>query len=245
MLGDFNISRDDERLKEICNSFSLVRFIKTLTCYMGTSPSSIDHIITNMTSLFMKSSTTETGISDYHKLASISRITVAKGKSKKFFYRCYKNFDCKLFEETLIKNLSETELSLKSFETTFSLTFKKFSPLKQKYLRYNDRPFMNKTLRKAIMRRSKLNRRHNLDRIIINFENYKEKCNICINLLRKSKNVKNVADDKKFWKTIRPKFSNKLQAQLFLLKVKKSYRTKKLLQTLSITVSIMQLTLLV
>ena len=69
------------------------------------------------------------GISDYPKLImSICRMTFAKGKSKKFFYRCYKNFDSKLFKETLIKNLSETELSLKSFETTFSLTLEKFAP---------------------------------------------------------------------------------------------------------------------
>ena len=75
---------------------------------MVTNPSSIDHIITNMTSLFMKSCTVETGISDYHKLImSICRLTFAKGKSKKLFHCCYKNFDSKLFEETLIKNMSE------------------------------------------------------------------------------------------------------------------------------------------
>ena len=97
---------------------------------MGTNPSSIDHIITIMTSLFMKFSTVETKISDYHKLIMyICRLTFAKGKSKKLFYRCDKNFDSKLFEETLINNLSEKELSLKSFETTFSLTFEKFAPL--------------------------------------------------------------------------------------------------------------------
>ena len=197
----------------------------------------------------MKSYTVETGISDYHKLIiSICRTTFAKGKSKKFFYRCYKNFDSKLFEETLIKNLSETELSLKSFETTFSLTLEKFAPLKQKYVRHNNSPFMNKTLRKAIMTRSKLKRRYNLDRTTINFENYKKQCNICVNLLRKSKkqyfnsiDVKNLADNKMFWKTIRPKFSNKCKTanKIILVEDEKSYRTKKLLQTLSITISLM------
>ena len=102
----------------------------------------------------MKSCTVETGISDYHKLImSTCRMTFAKGKCIKFVYRCYKNFDTKLFQEILIKNFSETELFLKSFETTFSLTFEKFAPLKQKYLRYNNTPFMNRTLRKAIMTR--------------------------------------------------------------------------------------------
>ena len=59
-LGDFNISCDGKCLKELCNSFSLGHLIKTQTCYMGTYPSNIDHVITNMTSLFMKSHTVET-----------------------------------------------------------------------------------------------------------------------------------------------------------------------------------------
>ena len=54
LLGDFNISRDDKRLQEFCNSLSLRHLTKTPTCYMGTNPSSIDHIITNITSLFLK-----------------------------------------------------------------------------------------------------------------------------------------------------------------------------------------------
>ena len=122
-LGDFNISSVDEPLKEPCNSFSLGHLIKTPTCYMSTNPSSIDHIITNMITIFMKSCSVETGISDYHKLIkSICRMTFAKRQSKKLFYRYCKNFDNKFFEEALTENLSETEHSLKSFETTYSLT---------------------------------------------------------------------------------------------------------------------------
>ena len=75
---------------------------------------------------------------------------------------------------------------------------------------------MNKTLRKAIMTRSMLKRRYNLDRTTINFEKYKKQLNIYVNLLRKSKkqyfnntDVKNLTDNKKFWEIIRPKFSNK------------------------------------
>ena len=62
---------------------------------------------------------------------------------------------------------------------------------------------MNKTLRKAIMTRSKLKRR-NFDRTTINFGKYKRQRNIYVNLLRKSKKqyfnnigVKNVTDNKK------------------------------------------------
>ena len=66
------------------------------------------------------------------------------------------------------------------------------------------------------MTRSMLKRRYNLDRTTINFEKYKKQLNIYVNLLRKSKkqyfnntDVKNLTDNKKFWKIIRPKFSNK------------------------------------
>ena len=72
---------------------------------------------------------------------------------------------------------------------------------------------MNKVLRKVIVTRSKLKRRYNLDRTNINFEKYKKLRNLC---LRKSKkqyfnkiDPKNITNNKKFWKTIRPKFLNK------------------------------------
>ena len=114
-------------------------------------------------------------------------MTFGKGKSKKLFSRSNKNFDSKLFEETLIKNFSETELFLKSLETTFSLPLENFAPLKDNYLRYNNSPFMNRTVRKAFMSNPKLKRRYNLDRTPINFENYKKQLNFCVNLLRKVK----------------------------------------------------------
>ena len=66
------------------------------------------------------------------------------------------------------------------------------------------------------MTRSKLKRRYNLDRTNINFEKYKKLRSLCIDRLRKSKkqyfnniDAKNITNNKKFWKTIRPKFSNK------------------------------------
>ena len=66
--------------------------------------------------------------------------------------------------------------------------------------------------------RSKLNWRYSLDRTTVNLENYKKQSNIRVNLLRKSKKqcfnnigVKNVTNNKKFRKTIRPEFSNKFK----------------------------------
>ena len=74
---------------------------------------------------------------------------------------------------------------------------------------------MNRTFRKAIMTRFNLKKRYNFI-TTINSENYKKQRNVCVNLSRKSKkqyfnnnDAKYVTDNKKFWKNIRPKSSNK------------------------------------
>ena len=81
---------------------------------------------------------------------------------------------------------------------------------------FNNNPFMSKALRKAIMHRSKLKNIYNNYRTEDNWANYKKQRNFCVNLLRKTKteyfqklNVKDLSDNRKFWKTIKPFFSNK------------------------------------
>ena len=50
----------------------------------------------------MKSAKFEKGFSDHHKLiTTILRKTISKGNSKKMFYRDYKRFDQKKFENGL------------------------------------------------------------------------------------------------------------------------------------------------
>ena len=54
----------------------------------------------------MKTPTFETSVSDQHKLiGTILRSTFVKGKPNKMFYRCYRNFHNKKFEEELQKQL--------------------------------------------------------------------------------------------------------------------------------------------
>ena len=69
---------------------------------------------------------------------------------------------------------------------------------------------MKKTLRKAIMKRSKLRNKFNEERNIENWSEYKRQRNLCSNLLKQSKkrhfnslNVNDVTENKKFWKTIK------------------------------------------
>ena len=72
---------------------------------------------------------------------------------------------------------------------------------------------MNRILRKANMTRSNVKKRYNLDRTTINFQNIRNNA-IFVSIFYVKKQyfhkiyVKHVTAGKKFWKTIRPKFSN-------------------------------------
>ena len=75
---------------------------------------------------------------------------------------------------------------------------------------------MTKSLRKAIMLRSRLKNNLNKQSSDENWNNYKKQKNFCVKLLCHTKekyssdiNVKSIPDNKKFWKTIKPFFSNK------------------------------------
>ena len=75
---------------------------------------------------------------------------------------------------------------------------------------------MTKELRKEIMLRSKLKNKFNKERNHINWYNYKRQRNRCLSILGKTKkeyftslNIKQVSDNKLFWKSVKPFFRDK------------------------------------
>ena len=72
-------------------------------------------------------------------------------------YRDYKNFDQDTFSQELCTSLSsETVLDYTSFEETFLGVLNKHAPFKKKVLRANHAAYVTRALRKAIMKRSYL-----------------------------------------------------------------------------------------
>ena len=61
------------------------------------------------------------------------------------------------------------------------------APKKQRVTRGNHQPFMNKTLSKAFMHRSKLKNLFNKNPTEMNKTNYKRQRNFCVNLLKREK----------------------------------------------------------
>ena len=88
------------------------------------------------------------------------------------------------------------------------------APIKKRYIRANQGPFMNKTLQKRVMTRSRLRNKFVKYKTQSNETAYKKQRNYCVNLFRKEKNffenvdTKNITDNKFFWKTVKPFLAN-------------------------------------
>ena len=89
-------------------------------------------------------------------------------------------------------------------------------PIKHKYLRSNQKFFMNKEISKAIMNRTRLGNRFLRTECIVDKETYNKQRNSGVSFIRKTKQQfynnldhRNVADSKSFWKYIKPLFSDK------------------------------------
>ena len=78
---------------------------------------------------------------------------------------------------------------------------------------------MNNEISKAIMTRTRLRNRFLKNRSNRNRDLFRKQRNLCVSLLRKSKkdyfsnlNEKQITDNKRFWKTVKPFLSNKVQS---------------------------------
>ena len=104
----------------------------------------------------------------------------------------------------------------KNFEEIFLKTLEKHAPLKRKQLRANNAPYMTKTLRKAIMKRSELKTKYLKQKTKESCQRFAKQRNYCSRLYKKERkkyydnlDLKNITDNKKFWSTIKPFFSEK------------------------------------
>ena len=100
-----------------------------------------------------------------------------------------------------------------AFNSAFTNLLNEHAPLKTKILRFDNKTFITKELRKKIMKRSKLNNLFNKNKNQENWCKYKTQRNYYVNLLCKTKkqyyknlDIKEVTDNKKFWKSVKSYF---------------------------------------
>ena len=176
LIGNFNMTIENKNLEVFMDSFGLECLIKKPTCFQSKNPSCIELILTNKADLFKNSIVLEAGISDYHSLfITALKRQLVKGNAKTKLYRDYSEFNMDNFKAELddkLKSVVVTEYS--NFQNIFIQVLNNHAPAMKKIVRFNSSPFMTKTLRKAIMHRSRLKNIYIRKRNGKNCENYKK-----------------------------------------------------------------------
>ena len=147
-------------MKSFCESYNLTNLIKQPTCLKNPEkPSCIDLILTNRPKSFQTTCVIETGLSDFHRMTvSVLKILPPRIIS----YRDFSNYHNANFINSLTEVIFEGE-NMESFVKDSDSFFKvctevvnQHAPHKKKYVRGNNKRFMNKALPKALTRRAKL-----------------------------------------------------------------------------------------
>ena len=143
-----------------------------------------------------------------------------KSKPKEVNYRDYKKFDDTLFKTDLKTALSSGSSTYKEFENIFLSTLNLHAPFKKKFIRANHAPYMTKSLRKAMMRRSQLLTRYHKSKDKSDHLLYKKQRNFVSKMYKKEKkrfyknlDIRNILDNKTFWKYMKPLFSDKTECK--------------------------------
>ena len=143
---------------------------------------------------------------------------------KKIIYRNYKNFESQNFLDDLEGQLNFAQefygdINYENLSTIFRSIVDIHAPLKEKKVRGNEAPFMNKELSKAIMTRSRLKHKYTKWPSRENFlalKRIKNKCARPFNMAKfakkqyfKEATSQGIMSSKSFWNAVKPFLTNK------------------------------------
>ena len=160
LAGDFNAHVGENSFDTILYQYNLTSINRYHTCYKNpNNPSCKGHILTNSPKSFFKTETFYR-ISDFHKLVlSVLKLQFSKAKAKEISYRNFRDFKENNFNLDLQNRFSAEPIEeYAPFEKVFLDVLNSHAPLKKKVVRANHAPYITKTLKKAIMERSYLER---------------------------------------------------------------------------------------
>ena len=155
------------------------------------------------------------------------RAHFVKQTPKVVYYRDYKKFSNELFRNDLLQAQTFTETK-ENVQTNIVNIFNEHAPLKKRYVRANQAPFMNKKLSKEIMTSSRLRNKFLKTKTDADRKAYNKQIN-CVSLFRREKksffnnlDTKKIVDNKRFGELLSRSFQIKieLKTKLHLLRKK-------------------------
>ena len=204
IMGDFNIGQSDPSLKAFLNSNNIYNLIKSNTCLF----------LTNRKYSFNFSGSYEASISDHHHMIyTMLEPCFNNIEPKVLNYRDFKHFSQENFKEDLSEALCDCGDSFDDFDHIFTSKLNKHAPKKKRRIRRNSKPHVNKALRQAFMKRSRLKNKANKTKDPADIKNYKKQRNYVANLNKAAKleyfSKFESNDNKPFWVNCKPYFTNK------------------------------------
>ena len=149
LMGNLNAEPTEAAFSGFCEIYNLKHLIKEKTCFKNpTKPSCIDLIVTNRPKCLQDTVVFETGLSDFHKMsATFLKMYYTKEKPSIVHYRKFKNFCNDSFikdtELILTKPCDQQNVPFKILKESVNKTLDNHAPLKKRYVRANQCPFMN------------------------------------------------------------------------------------------------------
>ena len=200
-------------LQSFIDQQELYSLIRSPTCFKGKAGRCIDLMLTNRKHGFMLSQSFETGFSDFHHMI----YTVLKTKYNKIppitiKYRSYKKFSEHEFLGDVAAALAAINPeTYDEFDDVIKQALDKHAPIKTAIHRGNNKPHINKEMRKAIMKRTRLENIANKTKNQDDFQKYKAQRNLVVKMNRREKrqfydslDPTVIGKDKHFWKTFKP-----------------------------------------
>ena len=219
VAGDFNVQENESSIQDFMDEFNATNLVKESTCYKNiNNPSCIDLFLTNSCHSFQNTTTVSTGLSDFHKMiVTVLKTTFPKAKPKIIPYRDFSKFIENDFRKDLKEKLRGIMVKdYETFEIVFLTVLNAHAPCKKKVVRANQKKYVTKSVRKAIMKRSYLEHKFYKNRTPDNYQAFKKQKNYCNRIYKRERrkyytnlNLNDITDNKKFWNTIKPLFSNK------------------------------------
>ena len=164
-------------------------------------------------------------MSDFHSMTfTVFRSQFTRQKPIKIQYRDYSRSDADKFLRQLNDEIYRTsavsedcpDIAYNTFAEKFCNTINKHAPLKNRTIRGNQAPFVNKELAKAIMTRSRLKNTFIKDKNKQNWQAFAKQRNKCTKLRKKAIKShfakvtgKGTMTDRCFWKTVKPFLNSK------------------------------------
>ena len=154
--------------------------------------------------------TLETGLSDFHKMTlTVMKVFYKKQKPTINTYRSYKIFSNEVFIADFQKRISQaasenSDFEFDLFKAVLNEAIQKYASIKQRYVRANQAPFINETIDKEIMKRSRLRNKFLKTKSDIDRKAYNKQRDLCVSLIRREKknffdniSIRDITDNKK------------------------------------------------